>query len=122
MPNLLFVLPSCLPHLPLIHQQTPLASAPFLPPLIFFPSAFLQQQPSPVIVAAGHHIICTRNCKTTSFLVVARPQRTLGISSVALHNPLDVFSEVVAKDMTQKQTQNGKIIERVESKAAKRKE
>ena len=28
-PNLLFVLPSCLPHPPLIHHQWPLASAAF---------------------------------------------------------------------------------------------
>ena len=104
MPNLLFVLPSCLPHLPLIHQQTPLASAPFLPPLIFFPSAFLQQQPSPVIVAADHHLYYE-----LPNIVAARPQRSLGISSGAQHNPLGVFSEVVAKHIYKRYDKNPKM-------------
>ena len=45
-PNLLFVLPSCLPHLPtpsIISRLSP--APPFLPPMIFFTSPFLNKPP-----------------------------------------------------------------------------
>ena len=51
-PNLLFVLPSCLPHLPtpsIISRLSP--APPFLPPMIFFTSPFLNKPP--IEVAGG---------------------------------------------------------------------